>query len=107
MLVWTFILERTVVVYLASTYPKNDLQSRGRSRMRLHLPRLYGPRQTTEDEDTHRPTRPVGTGVSSANMPPTQPWVRLGCPGKGHVSGGERVETGPVVVAKLRIWKTT
>ena len=29
MLVWTFILERTVVVYLASTYPKNDLQSRG------------------------------------------------------------------------------
>ena len=75
--------------------------------MRLHLPRLYGPRQTTEDEDTHRPTRPVGTGVSSANMPPTQPWVRLGCPGKGHVSGGERVETGPVVVAKLRIWKTT
>jgi len=28
MLVWTFILERTVVVYLASTYPKNDLQSR-------------------------------------------------------------------------------
>jgi len=30
MLVWTFILERTVVVYLASTYPKNDLQSRGR-----------------------------------------------------------------------------
>jgi len=30
MLVWTFILERTVVVYLASTYPKTDLQSRGR-----------------------------------------------------------------------------
>jgi len=29
MLVWTFILERTVVVYLASTYPKTDLQSRG------------------------------------------------------------------------------
>jgi len=29
MLVWTFILERTVVVCLASTYPKTDLQSRG------------------------------------------------------------------------------
>jgi hypothetical protein len=29
MLVWTFILERTVVVCLPSIHPKTDLQSRG------------------------------------------------------------------------------
>lgn len=73
--------------------------------MRPHLPRLFGPRQTTEDEDTRRPTRPVGTGVSRANMPLTRPWYRLGRAEKETIRRGERVEAGPVVVAKLRIWK--
>src|SRR5216684_342936 len=77
---------------------------RCRRRMRLHLPRLCGRRQTTEDEDTRRPTRSVGTVVSSANIPSTHPGYGQGLPFRDTGCRGEKVETGPVVVAKLRIW---